>query len=208
MDVAVIVPGLWRWTAAHPAWSPQDGGTGGWEQEVASYYAEMPDAIVLVDPIVPGEAEPFWRALDRDISRLGGPLFVCVTTADHERSAAVVAERYRGTRIGPGGGMPHDARALRRGLLAHRVDAAGDELAYELQTYRALAVGDVLVGTPRGLRLWPDTADARAFAARMSRRRIDHVLTTHGPPTLVHGDVALAEAAEAPVWGALPGAAS
>jgi hypothetical protein len=208
MDVAVIVPGVWRWTAAHPAWVPEDGGVGGWDREVASYYAEMPDAIVLVDPIVPEAAEPFWRALDRDVSRLGGPLFVCVTAADHERSAAVVAGRYRGTRIGPGGRVPDDGQALTRGLLAHRVDPAGEELAYELQSYRALVVGDVLIGTPHGLRLWPDTTEARAFAARMSRRKIDHVLTTHGPPALVHGDVALAEAAEAPVWGAPPGAAS
>ena len=43
--------GLWRWTAPHPEWQEGDS----WPQEVGSVYAELPDALVLVDPLVPAD---------------------------------------------------------------------------------------------------------------------------------------------------------
>ena len=40
MDVAELAPGLWRWTAPHPEWTPAEGGPEGWEENVAAYYCE------------------------------------------------------------------------------------------------------------------------------------------------------------------------
>jgi hypothetical protein len=54
VDVTRLADGLWRWTALHPDWTPEEGGLDGWEQEVSSLYLEAPDAVVLIDPLVPG----------------------------------------------------------------------------------------------------------------------------------------------------------
>lgn len=45
-------PGLWTWSALHPAWTPEDGGPEGWEQEVRSYALDAGDSLVLFDPLV------------------------------------------------------------------------------------------------------------------------------------------------------------
>src|ERR671934_2775062 len=93
MRVAEICPGLWRWTAAHPAWRPGKA----WPQEVGCVYAETPDAIVLIDPLVPADDEDrFWRALDRDRERRADlPVQIWLTCAWHRRSADEIAKRYR-----------------------------------------------------------------------------------------------------------------
>ena len=89
MKVEPVAPGLWRWTSPHPEWTEDKGGPGGWEAEVASIYLEGDDGVVLVDPLVPsvpGDRERFWRALDRDLTRLAGrPLVVLVSCAWHRR---------------------------------------------------------------------------------------------------------------------------
>jgi hypothetical protein len=66
-----IRPGLWRWTALHPEWTPEDE----WGEEVGCLYQETSDAITLIDPLVPPE-EParFLEALDRDVHRAGRPV--------------------------------------------------------------------------------------------------------------------------------------
>ena len=54
MELDALAPGIWRWDD--------------------SLYVERPDAVVLIDPVVPaGEEERFFRALDRDVERLGRP---------------------------------------------------------------------------------------------------------------------------------------
>ncbi len=82
MDVQQLAPGLWRWTAYHPDWTPEEGGVDGWDPEVGCIYCETADGIVLVDPLVPAEpenAERFWSALDRDVGRVGGAPRVLLT---------------------------------------------------------------------------------------------------------------------------------
>ncbi len=89
MEVQELRPGLWRWTADHPEWDHAEQ----WGPEVGSVYAELPDAVVVVDPLVPEAAEDrFWSALDHDVERLGKPVFVLLTVHWHERSVAAVLD--------------------------------------------------------------------------------------------------------------------
>ena len=50
MEVQELRPGLWRWTASHPEWDHAEN----WGPEVGSVYAELPDSLVVVDPLDPG----------------------------------------------------------------------------------------------------------------------------------------------------------
>ena len=85
MDVTEITPELWRWTTWHDEW----------RHEVGCVYVEAPDAVCLIDPLVPAEeAERFWQALDRDVERLGRPVHVLITVYWHTRSARALVERY------------------------------------------------------------------------------------------------------------------
>ncbi len=73
MELDELAPGLWRWDD--------------------SLYVERPDAVVLIDPVAPaGEEERFFRALDRDVERLGLPVVVLLT--DRVLDADVFVERY------------------------------------------------------------------------------------------------------------------
>ena len=67
-----------------------------WPRDVGCVYAETPDALVLVDPLVPQDEEDrFWEALDRDRRRLEHlPVEILLTCAWHRRSSDVVAARY------------------------------------------------------------------------------------------------------------------
>src|SRR5919204_6994075 len=94
MDVTELRPGLWRWTGEHPEWDHAES----WGPEVGSVYAELADAVVVVDPIVPADDEErFWSALDRDVERAGRPLHVLLTVHWHERSVAEILDRYDAT---------------------------------------------------------------------------------------------------------------
>jgi hypothetical protein len=91
MEVQELRPGLWRWTASHPQWDHAEH----WGPDVASVYAELPEAVVVVDPLVPDDEEDrFWAALDRDVERLGLPVHVLLTVHWHERSVPYVIDRF------------------------------------------------------------------------------------------------------------------
>jgi glyoxylase-like metal-dependent hydrolase (beta-lactamase superfamily II) len=195
-DVRVqeIETGLWRWTGLHPAWTPADGGPDGWEQEVGCVFYEAPEAVVLVDPLVPMEdRERFFEALDRDVERLGRPVRVLLTVDDHRRSSAELAERYDGT----------------IGVLPAGVDVAldaWDERVYWIPEHRSLVFGDVLLERDGRLELprsWigDENYDATAEALRpLLELPVERVLVAHGEPVLEDGQAALA-AALAPTKG-------
>lgn len=88
MNAERLADGLWRWSVA------DDGG-----RELHSIYYEARSAVVLVDPAVPDESDPeaerFWRALDRDVARLGRPVVVLVFDPDRAPSADRLLARYR-----------------------------------------------------------------------------------------------------------------
>ena len=199
MDAQELRPGLWRWAAPHPEWTPEDGEEG-WGPEVASY-AHLPiDALVLFDPLVPhdGDAERFWRELDRDVERLGRP-HVLITIFWHARSAQAILDRYDGARV-----WCHENAATRIGERTQITDTfsgaaalpggvepwlteRADEVLYWLPAHRALVAGDALLGDGAGgVRVCPWFKDESAYEPFRASLRplldfpVELVLLTHG----------------------------
>jgi glyoxylase-like metal-dependent hydrolase (beta-lactamase superfamily II) len=206
MDVQHIDEGLWRWSTHY----------GEWRHDVGCLYVEAEDAIVLVDPLVPQEAneeERFWRALDRDVARNGVPVHVLVTVFWHTRSAARMVERYaarvhavtgaRAAVARRAGVVPDTYRCgdpLPGGLVSYPT-VRRNEVVLWLPAHRALATGDVILGDDGGggLRLCPESwlpAGSGHAALRASLRPllslpVERVLVSHGAPVLEHGHAAL-----------------
>jgi glyoxylase-like metal-dependent hydrolase (beta-lactamase superfamily II) len=155
---------------------------------VGCVFYEAPEAVVLVDPLVPMEdRERFFEALDRDVERLGRPVRVLLTVDDHRRSSAELAERYDGT----------------IGVLPAGVDVAldaWDERVYWIPEHRSLVFGDVLLERDGRLELprsWigDENYDATAEALRpLLELPVKRVLVAHGEPVLEDGQAALAAA--------------
>lgn len=198
MEVQELRPGLWRWTASHPEWDHAEH----WGPQVGSVYAELPDALVIVDPLVPDdEEETFWSALDRDVERLGLPVWVLLTVHWHERSVAPVLDRYKATLW-----RPEEKGELPEGVHAEVVKGSDwVEALFYLEPHRALVAGDLLVGSENGVELpvtWfpkseqPWVADELkpTLRERLGRLDIDLVLVSHGNPVLGEGGAALARA--------------
>jgi glyoxylase-like metal-dependent hydrolase (beta-lactamase superfamily II) len=195
VDVQNIAGGLWRWTARHPEWTPEED----WPEVVGCVYYEGIDAVVLIDPLVPAEeADRFWDALDRDVERAGRPVVVLRTVHWHQRSIDEVVARYPGARAW----TPEGDDTLPAGVEAHRVERA-DETLFWIEAHRALVAGDVLLGTDDdGLRVCPDSWLAEEFRGpefKASLRfllelPIEIVLVSHGRPVLRDGRDALAAA--------------
>ena len=191
-------PGLWRWTASHPEWDHAEN----WGPEVGSVYAELPDSLVVVDPLVPvDEEETFWSALDRDVERLGLPVHVLLTVHWHERSVATVLDRYKATLWRPEekGGLPAGVHA--------EVVRGSDwvEALFFLQAHRALVAGDLLIGTgggielpvrwfPKGEQEWAEQQLKPDLRERLGALPVELVVVSHGEPVLQNGADALRRA--------------
>jgi hypothetical protein len=195
MDVQELRPGLWRWTASHPQWDHAEH----WGPEVGSVYAELADATVVVDPLVPtDEEERFWSALDRDVERASRPLHVLLTVHWHERSVAAVLDRYRATLW-----RPEEKGDLPAGVAAEIVKGSDwTEALFFLEPYRALVAGDLLVGRdggvelpvhwfPRGEQDWARNELKPLLRTRLADLPVELVLVSHGEPVLEGGAEAL-----------------
>ena len=208
MDVIRLTEGLWRWTAYYEKW----------RDTVGCVYYEAPDAVVLIDPLVPAEpseAARFWEALDRDVDRVGLPVHVYITVFWHARSAGDVVRRYGGTlhatsraraanekRTGvapsvfrPGDTLPGGIEALPTGR--------STEVAYWIPEHGAIVPGDVLLGTGEGgLRLCPESwlpagighEQLRAALTPMLHLPVERVLVSHGDPVTDGARARLVEA--------------
>ncbi len=198
MEVQELRPGLWRWTASHPQWDHAEQ----WGPEVGSVYAELPDAVVVVDPLVPqDEEERFWSALDRDVERTGRPVHVLLTVHWHERSVAAVLERYRATLW-----RPEEKGELPAGVQAEVVKGSDwTEAMFFLEPHRALVVGDLLTGKDGSIELpvawfpkdeqeWAREELKPLLRERLGALPIELVLVSHGEPVLEGGTAALARA--------------
>jgi glyoxylase-like metal-dependent hydrolase (beta-lactamase superfamily II) len=195
MEVQELRPGLWRWTAPHPEWEHAEN----WGPDVASIYAELPQAIVVIDPLVPaGEDERFWSALDRDVERLGRPVHVLLTVHWHERSVAAVLDRYGATLW-----RPEEKGELPEGVLAEVVRGSDwVEALFYLEPHHALVTGDLLIGAkggielpvrwfPKGEQQWAEETLKPELRERLDKLPIELVLVSHGEPVLSEGRAAL-----------------
>lgn len=186
MEVVELAPGLWRWTTAHPDWTPEQGGPEGWEREVGSVYCEAGGAVLLIDPLVPAdelERERFWAALDRDVGRAEAT-HVVLSCEWHSRSAAELVARYGARRWKPEDGP----ESLPAGVEAVPAALEGEVLLW-LPSHSALVAGDTLLGDGEGgVRMCPDSwlgdrnpAQVRAeLRDRLGERRVELVLPAHG----------------------------
>jgi glyoxylase-like metal-dependent hydrolase (beta-lactamase superfamily II) len=216
VEVAKLASGLWRWTAPHPDWTPDEGGPDGWERDVGCVYWEARDAVVLVDPLAPPpgseDAARFWAALDRDVERTARPVAILVTIFWHERSVPEVAARYDAAvwahrlaleRMDIAVSRPFDlGDPLPGGAVAVDAHRRG-EVLYWLPDHRALVAGDVLLGDDGGsLRVCPDSWLEEELRGPGIRRALgplldlpaDMVLVSHGRPVLRNARSALAAA--------------
>ena len=199
MDVRELRPGLWRWTAAHPEWEHAEH----WGPEVGSVYAELPDALVMVDPLVPQDEEDlFWEALDRDVERVGKPVHVLLTVHWHERSVAAVLDRYKATLW-----RPEERGKLPAGVHAEVVKGSDwVEALFFLEPHRALIAGDLLIGKtgggielpvewfPKGERDWAEQKLKPELRKRLGELPVELVVVSHGEPVLEDGAAALERA--------------
>jgi glyoxylase-like metal-dependent hydrolase (beta-lactamase superfamily II) len=198
MDVQELRPGLWRWKASHPQWDHAEH----WGPEVGSVYAELPEALVVVDPLVPeDDEEEFWTALDRDVERLGLPVHVLLTVHWHERSVETVLDRYRATLW-----RPEEKGELPAGVHADVVKGSDwVEALFFLESHRALVAGDLLIGTDGGVELpvgwfpqaereWAEQELKPTLRKRLSALPVELVLVSHGEPVLEDGAAALERA--------------
>jgi glyoxylase-like metal-dependent hydrolase (beta-lactamase superfamily II) len=222
VDVVKLAPGLWRWTARHPDWTSEHGGPDGWGPDVASFFCEADGTILLVDPIVPADADErarFWRALDRDVERAGPPQVV-LTCSWHARSSGDMLDRYPGARLwAPAAGLaelPGDlvvtdpfrpGDALPAGATALEAAVGEGEVLFWLPSHSALVAGDTLLGGgPYGVQLCPvswlgqaDVDEVRgSLRARIHGLPVERVLPTHGEPVLGRGADALERALARP----------
>jgi glyoxylase-like metal-dependent hydrolase (beta-lactamase superfamily II) len=188
MDAREVAQGLWYWTAPHPSWRPG----ADWPERVGCVYYEAPDAVVLIDPLLPrDEEDEFLEHLDRDVERTGLPVAILLTAPWHERDAPALAERYR-TSVG---GPPSEGIEV-------FIPGGQDEgqVAFFIRPHRALVVAEFFMGDGAGgLRVAPSPAlmDRTAFdrsLRELLELPVERVLVSHGEPVLADGRARIAEA--------------
>jgi hypothetical protein len=198
MDVQRLAPGLYRWTARHPAWHPgaPPGSPGDWPPDVGCVAYAADDRLVFVDPQLPTDAEAGWPALDALVEEHGPRVSVLTTIRFHGRSSAAVVERYDADR-------PALAAARIAGVEPIVLEGADETLVW-LPRVRALACGDRVVGTAGGgvapcpeswLEYIPGGFTVAALRDRLRPLLdlpLERVLVSHGEPVLAGGRAALA----------------
>jgi hypothetical protein len=164
-----------------------------------------PDHAVFVDPLLPADADAFWRWCDDAV----GPrrVHVLTTIRFHGRSREAVAGRYHGEVV-------TSPRELPPGVEAFPFPDA-DETMFWLPAHSALIAGDRIIGdNAGGIRLCPDSwveylseyrdelgltnpvrdqADLRALLRPLLDLPVQRILVAHGEPLLSGGARALQE---------------
>jgi hypothetical protein len=186
-----IRPGLWRWTAPHPAWQPTDD----WPREVGCVLYETARDAVFIDALAPAGDPSFWAWADEHAR--GREVSLLETIVYHRRSREEFVTRYDAdTRT------PDHVAAL-------PLDGFPDTLFW-IAEHRVLVAGDCLIGTGGGeVSLCPASwlADLdpgrtlselrRTLSATLAGLDVELVLVSHGEPTLRDGADALAAALRA-----------
>jgi len=193
-----ILPGLIRWTAPHPDWTAnaQPGSADAWGQDVGSVLYEVPDAVVLIDPLLPIEGRSgFLDWLDELIG--ARPVSILTTIRWHRRDREELAERYEPNTA------PRAWNAIPRGVVPKPLRGAGETM-YWLPDAAALVPGDRLIGAPGGnLQVSPQSWLESVHVNRpglvellrpLVELSIERVLVSHGEPVLHDGRAALVRA--------------
>jgi hypothetical protein len=183
-----IRPGLWRWTAPHPEWrdGAEPGSPADWPRDVGCVAAETPDALVVVDPLVPaGEQDDFWDWMD-GLAHGAGRVHVITTIQFHRRSRDELVDRYNACTSRAKGALPPGVRAI-------PIRGAGETMFW-IEEHGALVPGDRIIGDGHGgLRLCPESWLGyleRGITLDELRERlrplldlpIELVLVSHGEP--------------------------
>ena len=196
-ELAQIRAGLYRWTAPHPDYEPdpEPDSPADWPEQVGCVAYQVPEALVLIDPLVPQE---LWPALDRLAQ--GRRVAVLTTIGFHRRSRAAVAERY-------GASTSRARKTLPQGVETIKIPRAGETMIW-IPEHAALVPGDrILGGRDGGLRLCPDSwlgyltsgitgSELREALRPLLQLPIELVLVSHGEPVLKGGRGALEQALE------------
>jgi glyoxylase-like metal-dependent hydrolase (beta-lactamase superfamily II) len=165
--------------------------------------------------VPPEDSGRFWKALDRDVERLGARVHVLVTIFWHTRSAAAMVERYSARVWAPTTSRAPVARRagtvtdafrpgdrLPGGIAAFRT-ARRTEVVYWIPQHSTLVPGDVLLGDDRGgVRMCPESwlpdktghAELAASLRPLLELPVERILLSHGEPALADGRAALAAA--------------
>lgn len=199
-----IRPGLWRWTAGHPAWVPgaKPDSPSDWPRDVGCILLDATDATVLIDPLLPADDQGFLARLDRHVEERGLPVSILTTIKWHRRSRDELESRY-------GARTSRAKEELPAGVEAKPIRGAGETMFW-LVEHRALVPGDRVMGVcDRGLRLCPESwlgylpRDSRPSLSQVADRirplldlPIEMVLVSHGEPVMHGGREALARALE------------
>jgi hypothetical protein len=193
-------PGLYRWTAEHPEaqTDAEPGSPADWGPDVGSVAYAAPDALVLIDPLVPPDRGDVQQELDALVRRHGQRVAILTTLQFHSRSRQRLAERY-------GASTSRAKKTLPGGVETVPVRGAGETMVW-LPEQRALITGDRLLGDDRGgLRLCPeswlrylpskmDHPELREALRPLLDLPVEMVLVSHGEPVLSAGRAALARA--------------
>jgi len=194
-------PGLHRWTAVHPDAEPvpTTGSPDDWGPDVASIAYEAPDALLLVDPLVPGDRSELLEELDSLVARHGQPVVIVTTLQFHRRSRDELAHRYDASTSRARKNLPRDVETV-------VIQNAGETMVW-LPKVRALIPGDRLLGDDErgGVRLCPDSwlrylpsgmrrAELREALRPLLELPVELVLVSHGEPVLEGGREAIAKA--------------
>jgi hypothetical protein len=197
VELTELRPGLYRWTAPHPGYAPdpEPDSPADWPEQVGSVAYDAPDALVLIDPLVP---EGLWPALDRLAS--GRRVAVLTTIGFHRRSRDAVAERY-------GASTSRAKKTLPKGVETIPIKGAGETMIW-IPEHGALVPGDrILGGREGGLRVCPDSwlrylpsgmtgTQLREALRPLLDLPIELVLVSHGEPVSRDARDALAQALE------------
>jgi hypothetical protein len=197
-----LAPGLHRWTAGHPDAdpSPTPGSPADWGPDVGCVAYEAPDALVLIDPLVPDDREDLRDALDALVRRHGRRVAILTTLGFHRRSKEELAARYDAS-------TSRARKTLPAGVETVQIKGAGETMVW-LAEPRALVPGDRLLGADGGgLRLSPDswlrylpsgmrTRQLREALRPLLDLPVEKVLVSHGGPVLRGGRDAIARALE------------
>jgi hypothetical protein len=185
-------PGLWTWTAAHPSWTPDQGGPEGWAREIRSFALDADDRLVLFDPLA--------DAAHIAVLARGRPVSVLLTNHWHRRGTGELVDALGADVYAPAATIekldfpahPYRLGDDLPGSVVPQVAAYVDESNLWIAGRAALVTGDSFPGGDEGFRLQPDSwlEEGLTPAGRLERLApllelpVELLLPTHGDPVV------------------------